>query len=193
MMNTWSNYLKPLPLRVGRWAKTQSARQMNHQVRVDFFFRSGSVLISFVTLKKGAATSWLTAEACHRILSFFGFVSVQWEEAKTRRPSFFMSIKWKNSAVLHLKLMWFYFYGDVGVWWKAERKEEGKIREEVHEEWKGGETQVTMGSFQIKLVWEREREWRDGGMKRRVKSMSHADGWGQRIQAEKIYGEYELL
>lgn len=155
-----------------------------------FLFWSGLVLISLVWCYKKELKrhDWQLRpplwwghqkqDGSTRICHVFGFIFVQREEVETRRPSLFMSIEGTR------------VYGEDAL--KATRKEEekeGGIREEVHKEW--GETQVTVGAFQIKLVWERER--RDGGMKRRVKSMSHADGWGQRIQAEKIYGEYELL
>lgn len=84
------------------------------------------------------------------------------------------------------------FCGEEALQAEEEEEEDGwGIREEVHEEWEGGKTQATVGAFQIKLT--REREWRDGGMKGRVKSMSHAERWGQRTQAEKIYGEFEPL
>lgn len=75
---------------------------------------------------------------------------------------------------------------------RRKKKKDGGIREEAYKEREGGKkkkkTQANVGAFQI-TTYPRDREWRDGGMKGRAKSMSHAERWGQRTQAEKIYGE----
>lgn len=61
---------------------------------------------------------------------------------------------------------------------RRKKKKDGGIREEAHKEREGGKkkkkTQANVGAFQI-TTYPRDREWRDGGMKGRAKSMSHAE------------------